>query len=56
MAYEKYDEIIKNGQEEANKRLSENKKKIDEIDTIYEEKKEKLLKEAFNKFILSVEK
>ena len=55
-ANKSYDEIIAKGQEEADKRLRENKKKIDEIDTIYEEKKERLLQEAFNKFILSVKK
>lgn len=51
-AQEKFDEIIKKAEAEADSRRAENEKSLKEIDALYEVDKEKLINTAFNKFIL----
>ena len=55
IAQEKFDEILKEAEEKANKRKSENEESLKEVDILFEKNKEILLEEAFNKFILGKE-
>ena len=55
IAQEKFDEILKEAEEKANKRKSENEESLKEVDILFEKNKEILLEEAFNRFILGKE-
>ena len=55
IAQEKFDEILKEAEEKADKRKSENEESLKKVDVLFEKNKEILLEEAFNRFILGKE-
>lgn len=55
IAQEKFDEILKDAEEKADKRKSENEESLKKVDILFEKNKEILLEEAFNRFILGKE-
>lgn len=55
IAQEKFDEILKDAEEKAYKRKSENEESLKKVDILFEKNKEILLEEAFNRFILGKE-
>lgn len=55
IAQEKFDEILKDAEEKADKRKSENEESLKKVDVLFEKNKEILLEEAFNRFILGKE-
>ena len=52
IAQEKFDEIVKAAEIESDIKRKENEEVLKEVDKLYEEKKEELIKVAFEKFIL----